>query len=58
MSVDGKALRRSDQMAEVVQEAAGEEHGVEVLTRWEGFERFCRDTLGMEPPTVMRAWGC
>ena len=32
-------------------------HAGEVLTRWEGFGRFCRQTLGMEPLTVMRAWG-
>ena len=30
---------------------------MEVLTRWEGFGRFCRGTLELEPMTVMRAWG-
>ena len=47
----------TDQIAEVVREAAGEEHAAEVLTKWEGFGRFCRDTLGLEALTVMRAWG-
>ena len=47
----------TDQIAKVVREAAGEEHAVEVLTKWEGYGRFCRDTMGMEPLTVMRAWG-
>ena len=44
------------QLAEVVKEAAGEEHAVEVLKRWEGFGRFCRSKLRLEPLTVTRAW--
>ena len=51
-------LLGTDQIAKVVKEAAGEEHAAEVLTKWEGVRAVSRrGTLGMEPMTVMRAWG-
>ena len=29
----------------------------EILSQWEGFARFCRGSLGLEPMTVVRAYG-
>lgn len=44
----------------VVQEihaAVGRVHAVDVLSMWEGFGRFCRETLEMEPLVLVRAYG-
>ena len=43
-------------MAETLKYAIGEAHAAEVLSQWEGFGRFCRNSLGLEPLTVMRAY--
>ena len=29
----------------------------EILSQWEGFSRLCRDTLGLEPMTLVKAYG-
>jgi hypothetical protein len=34
-----------------------EEHAATQLVRWEGFGRFCREVLGLEPMVLMRAFG-
>ena len=44
-------------VARAVLDAMGERFGVAILSAWEGFARFCRATLGMEPALLMRAWG-
>ena len=31
--------------------------GVEALSQWEGFSRFCRDALRVEPMTLLAAYG-
>jgi hypothetical protein len=31
--------------------------GVEALSQWEGFGRFCRAQLGVEPLTLVAAYG-
>ena len=43
-------------VSETLQYAVGYAHATEVLSQWEGFGRFCRQTLGMEPLTVMSAY--
>ena len=43
-------------MAEAVQESIGIGVGVEALSQWEGFGRFCRRQLGVEPLTLLRAY--
>jgi hypothetical protein len=44
-------------VAETLLEATGEALAVELLSQWEGFGRFCRRTLGLEPMTLVRAYG-
>ena len=44
-------------VAKEVQESIGIGLGVEALSQWEGFGRFCRRSLGVEPLTVLRAYG-
>jgi hypothetical protein len=44
-------------VAEAVQESIGIGVGVEALSQWEGFGRFCRSTLRLEPLTVTAAYG-
>jgi hypothetical protein len=44
-------------VAETLQYAVGQAHAVEVLSQWEGFGRFCRICLGLEPMAVMAAYG-
>jgi hypothetical protein len=44
----------------VVQEihaSVGQVHATEILSMWEGFGRFSRATLGIEPLTLVRAYG-
>ena len=43
-------------MAETMKCSIGEAHAAEVLSQWEGFGRFCRQHLGVEPRTVMSAY--
>ena len=42
-------------VAETLKYAIGEAHAVEVLSQWEGFGRFCRESLGVEPLALMAA---
>ena len=44
-------------VAEAVRESIGMGVGVEALSQWEGFGRFCRKHLGVEPLTLLRAYG-
>ena len=44
-------------VAEAVMEAMREGLAGEILSQWEGFARFCRNSLGLEPMTVVRAYG-
>ena len=43
-------------VAEAVQESIGIGVGVEALSQWEGFGRFCRRQLGVEPLTLLAAY--
>jgi hypothetical protein len=43
-------------VAEWLQYAMGQAHAAEVLSQWEGFGRFCRKQLGVEPLAVMSAY--
>ena len=43
-------------VADTLYEAMGEAHAVEVLSQWEGFGRFCRDVLRVEPLTLLAAY--
>jgi hypothetical protein len=40
-----------------VLDATGEAHAGELLAQWEGFNRFCREELGLEPGAVTAAFG-
>jgi hypothetical protein len=44
-------------VAEAVQESIGMGVGVEALSQWEWFGRFSRRHLGVEPLTLLRAYG-
>ena len=44
-------------VAEAVQESIGIGVGEEALSQWEGFSRFCRKHLGVEPLTLLAAYG-
>jgi hypothetical protein len=44
-------------VAETMMEAMGEGLAGEILSQWEGFARFCRGSLGLEPMTVVKAYG-
>ena len=44
-------------VAETLKYAIGEAHAVEILSQWEGFGRFCRDVLRVEPRTLLAAYG-
>lgn len=46
-----------DLLATSVHESVGRVHAVELLSHWEGFSRFCRDTLGLDALTLVRAYG-
>jgi hypothetical protein len=35
----------------------GRVHATDLLSRWDGFGRFCRQSLGLEPLVLMRAFG-
>jgi hypothetical protein len=43
-------------VAETLQYAVGYAHATEVLSQWEGFGRFCRSSMGLEPMAVMTAY--
>ena len=43
-------------VAKEVQETIGIGVGVEALSQWEGFGRFCRRCLGVEPMVLLRAY--
>jgi hypothetical protein len=44
-------------VAETLQYAVGEADAVDLLSQWEGFGRFCRERLALEPLTVTAAFG-
>jgi hypothetical protein len=44
-------------VAEAVRESIGMGVGVQALSQWEGFGRFCRRQLGVEPLTLLHAYG-
>jgi hypothetical protein len=46
-----------DRVVQEIHAAVGRVHATEVLSMWEGFGRFCRETLGIEPLTLVRAYG-
>jgi len=48
-----EAVRR---VATSLQESIGMGLGVEALSQWEGFGRFCRRQLGVEPLTLLSAY--
>ena len=37
--------------------ATAQAHASDLLSQWEGFARFCRDSLDVEPPKLMGAFG-
>ena len=43
-------------LADTLKYAAGVVHAADLLSQWEGFGRFCRKHLGLEPMTVMSAY--
>ena len=43
-------------VAETLQYAVGYAHAADVLSQWEGFGRFCRNSLGLKPMAVMTAY--
>ena len=45
------------QVAELLHCAVGRAHAVDLLSWWAGFDRFCRDALGVDALTVIRAFG-
>lgn len=46
-----------ERTGKAMKQATGEELAPRVLGYWEGFARFCRDALGLEPVALLRAWG-
>jgi hypothetical protein len=44
-----------EQVAQVVRESEGQSDASQLLSQWEGFGRFCRETLGVAPLTLVRA---
>jgi hypothetical protein len=46
-----------DRVVQEIHASVGRVHAVEVLSMWEGFRRFSREMLGMEPLTLVRAYG-
>jgi hypothetical protein len=44
-------------IADTLQYAVGQAVAIDLLSQWEGFGRFCRETLGAEPMTVTTAFG-
>ena len=44
-----------DQVADTLQYATGEAYAVDLLSQWEGFGRFCREVLAVEPLTLLTA---
>ena len=50
-------VRVRERVAEAVREFIGMGVGVEALSQWEGFERFCRRQLAVEPLTLLAAYG-
>jgi hypothetical protein len=45
------------QIADVLSEAVGRADAVDLLSQWQGFGRFCRSRLGLEPAVVTEAFG-
>lgn len=45
------------QSAESLRQAVGHAHATELLSRWEGFGRFCRETLRLASMVLLRAFG-
>ena len=45
------------QAAGLFHHAVGVAHAADLLAQWEGFGRFCRDALGLEPLTLLKALG-
>jgi hypothetical protein len=44
-------------LADTLYTAVGESDAVVLLSQWEGFGRFCRETLGIEPVSALTAFG-
>jgi hypothetical protein len=42
-------------VADALQDAVGEAFAVDVLSQWEGFGRFCREALAVDPLTLLKA---
>jgi hypothetical protein len=45
------------EVADTLHYAVGEADAAELLSQWEGFTRFCRDALRIEPLVLLRALG-
>jgi hypothetical protein len=45
------------QLARTLLDAVGQHHASDLLSQWEGFGRFSRESLGVAPVTVFRAFG-
>jgi hypothetical protein len=43
------------EVADTLKHAVGEAFASDVLSQWEGFARFCRDVLALEPLTLLKA---
>jgi hypothetical protein len=52
--VSQEAMR---QLARTLLDAVGQHHASDLLSQWEGFGRFSRESLGLESITVFRAFG-
>ena len=53
-AIAGEGVKK---VAEAMMEAMGQGLAGEILSQWEGFGRFCRQSLGLEPMTVVKAYG-
>jgi hypothetical protein len=43
-------------VADTLHHATGEAHAADLLSQWAGFGRFCRESLGVEPVTLLAAF--
>ena len=53
--VKGLVGEAMDEVADTLQYATGEAYAADLLSQWEGFGRFCREVLAVEPLTLLKA---
>ena len=52
-----KAAEAMAEVADTPKDAVGEAFAADLLSQWEGFGRFCREVLVLEPLTLLGALG-